>query len=123
MRMKPWIMCTATVLLTGQIQADPLRDASEKLCEKVKACTFEEMAKEQGLPPEMKAMVEGMLVKMCNQFTPDTIQQSMGNADLKEQATACVESLAALSCDAFKDPDNAATPACKKLEKDAERYR
>ncbi|MFC3096054.1 hypothetical protein DRW07_05905 [Alteromonas sediminis] len=110
------------LVMTCQVAADPLKDASNKLCEKVKECTFQEMAKEQGLPPEMKAMVEGVLVKMCTKFTPDTIEQSMGNAKLTDLATECVESLAALSCNDFKEPENSATPACKKLEREAEKY-
>ncbi len=93
--------------------------ASDQLCEKVKQCTFEQMQREQGLTPEMRGMVDEVLENMCGNL--QQFSELETTHELIEPATACMQSMANLSCNEIEE-SNMQTDSCKKYEEMAKRY-
>ncbi len=119
--MRPFVLLTSAVICASAHSAsiEDLQEASMALCEKVKQCTFEQMQAKEGIPPEMRSMVEGMLNTMCKDFIKfDEVDR---DHELVEPALACMESMSALSCEQLQE-DNMATPACEAYERAAKAY-
>lgn len=91
---------------------------SLQLCEKVKSCAVAELEGHE-MSADMKTMVmssmDGMCAAMATEFNNDNIKQF---EDLRQQAKACMTSLASLSCSQLMDGVTD-TPACIALEKSA----
>lgn len=119
--MRQFVFLTSVIFSVNTFAAtvEALQDASMELCEKVKQCTFEQMQAQEGIAPEMRSMVEGMLNTMCKDFIKfDEVDR---DHELVEPALACMKSMSALSCDQLQE-DNMATPACEAYERAAKAY-
>lgn len=111
------ICCFGTTTAVGGMQA--LEVASDKLCQKVKQCTFEQMQREQGITPQMRTMVEGMLSSMCENLME--FNEADTYHELVEPATACMDSMSALSCEDIEENDMQ-TAECEEYEALAKKY-
>ena len=97
---------------------DAYNAAGQKLCEKAKQCTYEQMDGEN-LNPQMRKMVEGMLENVCQRMMQ--VAEPAGFEELVEPATACLESMQSMSCAEFEDQSEP-TQACKEYEEIAKEY-
>ena len=101
--------------------ADDIEKQSLQLCEKIKSCALAEL-EGQDMPPEVKSMMlssmDGMCAAMATEFSNESIK---GDEDLRREAKACMTSLSSMSCSELMNGE-ADTPACKMLEKSAEKY-
>lgn len=104
----------------GIAQADDFDDASNAMCEHVKACAIKNMGE---VPPEMMAMVQQSMGNMCQQVrTANPYTQNMRKGHpMYKHATACMRSMTKLSCEVILDGDPE-TPECEKAEKEAKKY-
>lgn len=95
--------------------ADDLGDAAQGLCDAVKSCALEQIAKED-LTPEMRQMMEPMLENMCATMQAN-VQQVPAGHPLYQPAVACMRSLESLSCAQMQALDRTTTPECQEYEK------
>lgn len=95
--------------------SDDLSDAAQGLCDSVKSCALEQMARED-LTPEMRQMMEPMLENMCTTMQAN-VQQVPAGHPLYKPAVACMRSLESLSCEQMQNLDRTTTPECQKYEK------
>ena len=108
------------VLVSLQVAADPYTEAAQAACEHMKECALQRMG---DIPPEMRGMVMAGLESACvgiaaaNPYGEEMRQQH----PLYDDATACMRSMAELSCEAIYD-DRTETPECLKLQREAEKY-
>ena len=58
------LIAALALCLSALASAEPMADASQALCEKVKACSLAEI-NEADMTPEMREMMEPMLENMC----------------------------------------------------------
>ncbi|MDF1693056.1 MAG: hypothetical protein P1U47_11810 [Zhongshania sp.] len=96
-------------------QATSLDDAYHEMCEKLKYCALKDVA-ESDLSPEMRAMILQSMEGACV-----SIQQQFANVasahPLYVPASACMESMAALSCEEIESRGDQSTPECARYEK------
>ena len=97
------------------VAADDLTDAAQGLCDTVKSCALEQIARED-LTPEMHEMMEPMLENMCTTMR-ENVQEVPTGHPLYQPAVACMRSLESLSCEQMQSPDRTTTPECKEYEK------
>ena len=96
-----------------------LDSAMDDLCAKIKTCGMQQ-AEAQGLPPEMKAMMEGMVDGMCKTWM-QPYAKSIGDAGLEKKAEACVDSVVDTSCETMMQAQGEfKTEACEDFEKAAD---
>ena len=70
----------------------------------------------------MREMLNNMVTTMCDEFLTHLDSAAFGqNTELEHAATACVKSMAELSCSAIESGD-AQTPACDRYEALAEKF-
>jgi len=118
------IVLLASVLATPAM-ADDYADALSAMCEQTKSCALAQMEAQMGdvdnMTEDMKAMVMTSLNSMC-----DGLEQgySVGLAyqDMKNAATACMKSIAALSCESLMSGENDKTPECITMQEMAKNY-
>jgi hypothetical protein len=102
-------------LLGGVAVADDLTDAAQGLCDSVKSCALEQIAREN-LTPEMRASMEPMLENMCVTMRAK-VKEVPPNHPLYQPAVACMRSLESLTCEQMQDPQRSSTPECDRYEK------
>lgn len=95
--------------------ADDLGDAARGLCDAVKSCALEQIARED-LTPEMQQMMEPMLENMCTTMQAN-VQQVPAGHPLYKPAVSCMRSLESLSCEQMQALDRTTTPECQEYEK------
>ena len=118
MTIKPWI-AAVWVGMTLPSLAEPFDDAANALCEKTKMCARASMAGQQ-IPPDMMAMINQQLDGLCAGMLASFDVNGMTDHPLYQPAVACMESMAALSCDALER--EAGTAACDAYQQKLERY-
>lgn len=92
-------------------RADNLEQASQELCEKVKACALAQMS-EEDLTPETRQMMQPMLDNLCANIR-DQISQVPAGHPHYAPALACMRSMEALSCDDMANSGRLHTPECE----------
>lgn len=96
-------------------QAASLEDSYQLMCNKLKSCALKSV-NESDLSPDMRNMIlqsmEGACISLQQQFS-GVVQAH----PLYEPANACLQSMAALSCDEIENQDEQPTPACARYEK------
>lgn len=110
----------AAQLVAGSTVADEFADQALGLCEKVKACAMSEM-NQQALTPQMREMMQPMLNNMCTVMSSN-VQEVPKDHELYQPALACLKSLQALDCAAYKNMDEAGTRECEAYEAKLEQY-
>ena len=113
------ILSTLTIFIAAGAQARDLGDATNQLCEKIKTCGQQEIAK-QDIPPEMRQMMEGMFSGMCQSMVAPYVVSAQ-HAGLEKKAIACIESIETKSCTDLMENNGAETEECKELEAAAEK--
>lgn len=108
------------LLLPAFVMADELADAAEGLCDSIKSCALEQLAKED-LTPEMRQMMQPMLDNMCVNLQGKVKAVPTGHA-LYKPAVACMRSMESLSCAEMQSSDRATTPECAEYEKLTREY-
>lgn len=113
---------TLAIFASNTAIADEFDDASNAMCEHVKACAMQEIDM-SSIPPEMVPMVTQSLNNMCQQVrTANPYTQNMRKGHpMYQHATACMNSITKLSCEDIMEDDRQ-TPECKKAEQEAEKY-
>lgn len=101
--------------LSAFVAADDLTDAARGLCDSVKSCALEQIAKED-LTPEMREMMEPMLESMCTNMQ-SKVQEVPIDHRLYKPAVVCMRSMESLTCADMQSPDRMSTPECKEYEK------
>ncbi|MEN8720847.1 MAG: hypothetical protein ABF296_11360 [Oceanococcaceae bacterium] len=102
--------------------------AFNKTCDHMVSCARSDMEAEMAnIPPEYRGMIEQQLAGACDQINlmQNFKNEAGGNENhpMFKPAQACMESMAALSCDQLMgDNDVDQTPECQKAEKLAEQY-
>ncbi len=103
----------------GAAQADAYTDAAGAACERMKSCALEQMGE---VPPEMRPMIEASLDGLCVQMQhPENYAGFSRQHPLYDPATACMKSIAGLSCEQM-DQQGGETPECKRLNELAKEY-
>jgi hypothetical protein len=97
------------------VGADELLDASQALCEKVKACALEQMAQENFSAQE-RQQAQPALDDMCRSVKEQVAEVLTGHPQYAN-ALACMHSMLGLSCAQMQDEAQMATPACVAYEK------
>lgn len=99
----------------ASLQAGSLEDAYELMCEKMQSCAVKSI-EVSDLPPEMRAMVlqslEGACMGIQQQFSGITTAHPLYGS-----ASACLKSMASLSCDEIENQGERTTPECARYEK------
>lgn len=98
--------------------AQDFEQASKSACEKLKSCAMAEMVQEEGITPEMRKMIQGMVDGLCENIM--SFEQIEPFDDLYQPATACMNSMAALSCSQIED--DVKTNECDEFEAIAKKY-
>ena len=101
--------------LSAQPSADDLTDAAQGLCDSIRSCALENVAKED-LSPEVLEMMGPMLDNMCASMRSKVKEVPAGHG-LYKPAVGCLRSLESLTCEQMEDPDLAATPECEEYER------
>jgi hypothetical protein len=114
-KIKMMVPALLAVFLAAQAGADDLTDAAQGLCESIRSCALESIAKED-LTPEVLEMMGPMLDNMCANMRSKVQEVPMGHG-LYAPAVACMRSLESLTCEQMQNPDIAATPECKEYER------
>lgn len=120
--MKKGILYVSTPLLFSSFSYADIREfdnAVNELCKKTKVCTSELIEADSNIPPEMKTMMNSFLDEMCSNYA--RIGEYAENTDLIQSATACLNSMAARSCNDLLNADNE-TDECMQYEKVANKY-
>ncbi len=112
------ILCGTVFSITGF--AEDYTDTSLALCEKVKSCALAQMG-EQEITPEVRQMMQPMLDNMCSNMLVNLPEVAKDHTMYKP-ALACMNSMAALSCEEMQGQNSSATPACEEYEELAEKY-
>jgi len=103
----------------GVASADAYADAAKAACERAKSCAMQQMG---DVPADMRPMIEASLNSMCLGLPQAGDWEGFSPSHpLYRPATACMKSIAALSCDAFAEGDGE-TPECRALDKAAAAY-
>jgi hypothetical protein len=109
------LLLFALVALPSLAQAAALEEAYHSMCEKLKSCALADVA-ESDLSPEMRAMILQSMEGACV-----SIQQQFANVakahPLYAPASACMASMAALSCEEITSRGDQSTPECARYEK------
>lgn len=114
--------CCALLLavpMLANANTDKLSAAATKVCNTIKSCALAEVQQSDDLTPEMQAMMVNMADRLCQTmvFTDNVADHH----ELAEPATACLQSISNLSCDALMDGE-VKTPACDHYEQLVEKY-
>lgn len=99
--------------------SDDLQSKTDKLCDKVKTCSLEQMG-QQDLPEEMKAMMMAMFESTCSVYVKPYIA-AVDDAGLAKKADKCMDSFIDKDCsEIMSGQDGVETPECKEYEAAAE---
>ncbi|MBU2977151.1 hypothetical protein [Alteromonas sp. C1M14] len=118
------ILALASLAFTQTAMADvnAYQQAATQFCNKVKMCITEEVKKETGgeVPAQMKAIIDSMTSKMCEQYIPEQIMGDPSQyAEMIEAGTQCLEDLAAVPCEQMSRADEPAS--CKEAQSVADK--
>jgi hypothetical protein len=105
----------AALSLSAYGMSEPIGDAAQALCEKVKACSMAQIA-EEDMTDEMRQMMEPMLENMCANMGAGVEDVPTGHA-LYKPALACMEEMAAMSCDEMDNMGDAEPAACAEYQR------
>ncbi|MEM9255593.1 MAG: hypothetical protein AAGA91_09095 [Pseudomonadota bacterium] len=112
MRINQYGVLVLWILWVLPAQAEELTEAALGLCERVKACSIEQLQEEE-LTPEMRQMLQPMLDNMCEQVKGNMGDVPTGHA-LYKPALACMQSMEKLSCEVLMSPDQEPTAECQR---------
>ena len=112
------LVLIACLSLNSIAHATELSDRVGELCQKMKVCGQEELAK-QDLPPEMAQMMEGMFSGMCQAMVAPYVVSAQ-NAGLEKKAVACLDSFMDKSCQELMQNDGGDTEECQEFQKAAD---
>ena len=112
------LLAALALCLSALASAEPMADASQALCEKVKACSLAEI-NEADMTPEMREMMEPMLENMCANMRAG-VEEVPADHSLYKPALACMEAMAAMSCEDMRSMGDAEPPACEEYRRQAE---
>ena len=106
-------LITITLLAVAIVPAwaEDLAQASETLCEKVKACALAQLG-EEDITPETRQMMQPMLDTLCANIRSQ-VSQVPADHPHYAPALACTRSIEALSCDEMMITERLETPACE----------
>lgn len=118
--MKPILslILIAGALFSVSSNAEPLKDAADKLCNKMKQCIVEEISAEDELDEQTKQLATSMANSMCDSFYQFEFVKEH-NA-LIDGIVACYNSASEQKCADLMDGFE--TPECEAFEKIAEQY-
>lgn len=112
-------LCLAVLGVSLSVNASSeLERASLAACEKMKACTIESLSGQEGITPQMRQMVEGMVAGICENMMDFT--EVNAYQELHKPAAACLQSIANSSCTSLEN--DVQTPECEKLDKLTDQY-
>lgn len=100
--------------LASAATADDLTDAAQGLCDSVRSCALEQIARED-LSPEMREMMEPMLDNMCATMRAK-VQEVPPGHPMYQPAVACMRSLESLTCEQMQDAQRANTRECERYD-------
>lgn len=123
MKLKPATLAViAGMAFAPTAYADPFTDASNAFCERMKSCAAAEMGDVENMSDAMKAQVMSALDGMCAQMQ-EPFQRVRQFNDLIDSATQCLNSMAAMTCEALDASDDEdPTPECKAYRLEAAKY-
>ncbi|WP_371194017.1 hypothetical protein [Glaciecola sp. SC05] len=118
--MKPTLrlILIAGALFSVSSNADPLKDAADKLCNKMKQCIVEEISAEDDLDEQTKQIATSMANSMCESLYQFDFVKEHG--DLYDGMLACYNSVSEQKCADLMDGFE--TPECEAFEQIAEQY-
>ena len=102
------------ITISGYTHADDLADAAQALCDSVKSCALEQVAK-QDMTDEMREMMGPMLDNMCANMRSQ-VQSVPADHKLYQPAVGCLRSMVSLDCQQMQDPQRVQTPECTEYE-------
>ncbi|MBT0587349.1 hypothetical protein [Alteromonas oceanisediminis] len=112
------LLSLSFVLLSAGATAQSFEQATVAVCDKMKTCALKQMGQEEDLTPQMRQMIEGMIAGMCDNVMD--FSQIETHAELHKPAAACLQSMAALSCEELEE--DVSTTECEAYEDVAEDY-
>ncbi|GAA6184514.1 MULTISPECIES: hypothetical protein [Alteromonadaceae] len=117
---RPTTVVTLILTLFSSVTfAENIEEASIRLCDHIKVCVTEQIGTTDGIPPEMRVMIDGVVDNMCKSMMDTNAVK--GNMDFEDSAIACIDSITELSCADIESAGQ--TPACLAFEKKlSERY-
>lgn len=116
--MKFLIVVTTTLFFSSVAQAD-MTEKLDLMCGKIKQCSLEN-AGAQDLPPEMQQMMLQMFDGMCVSIL-QPYYNSVGTADLEDEANACMDTFLAESCETLMANEGEYTsPECEEFKEAAD---
>lgn len=117
--MRKTLLLVIALFSTGVI-AEDMQGSLNKLCKTIQHCAITQAGSSAN--KEMQALLQPMLDAMCQQMEQGYTEALTEQPQLESEALACVQSLAALSCDELlssKDKESV-TKACETYKKKAE---
>lgn len=115
MRMKSVRLVLLCLVAIAPARADELLDAAQAMCDKVKACAMEKMAKEN-VSAEERQRAQPALEGMCDSVKQQVAETLSGHPQYAN-ALGCMRSMLGLSCAQLQDETQAATSECVAYEK------
>lgn len=101
--------------------ADAFSDAQQSLCDKIKSCALEQMEGEQDMDEPTRTMIMNSLGNMCVGMNQGFSVATRAH-ELYEPATACMNSMAQLSCEALMDDRDEKSQECAAFREQAREY-
>ena len=114
-KLTPLVAAILALLLSGYSNADELTDAAAELCDTIKACAMEAVAG-ANLSAELQAMMEPVWQSNCAELSKQVLAVPASNP-LYQPATACLSSMASLSCSMLYNMSQVKTAECAEYEK------
>ena len=111
------------IALPTAANANEFAEATNALCQKTKACALETMGSQEGISPDMKAMIMQSLDGVCASIEQQFNQDMLSQHELVGPATACMQSMSKLSCAEMEEMSEDSTKECKDYYEQAQSYR
>ena len=111
----PILAAILALLLSGYSSADELTEASESLCDTIKACALEAVAGEN-LSDDLRQKMEPILEANCADML-SRVQAVSASDKLYQPAVGCMRSMALLSCNLLHNMSEVKTPECAEYDR------
>ncbi|MCV2884981.1 hypothetical protein OE749_09760 [Aestuariibacter sp. AA17] len=103
------------ILSSFTVFADELTHATQKMCQKVRACSLAHAERQHFSSPDMKQFVESAIEGVCDMMTSQTrLAKQHG---LYHEAVACLNETLNMTCEQFEEGIDG--PACTQLQQKA----
>lgn len=114
------ILWIVIALFSTGVVADDMQGSLNKLCKTIQHCAMEQAGSNAN--KEMQALLQPMLDAMCQQMEQGYTEALTEQPQLESKALACVQSLAALSCDELlsRQDEESVTKACETYKQEAQ---